>query len=71
LAVHHVLTRQPDWDGYTGHLGTELLSRILSDAPPDSQIFLCGPPPMMAAVRHGLNACGFPQKHIHTEAFSF
>ena len=35
-----------------------------------SDVFLCGPPPMMAHVTASLKALGVPSKHIHSERFA-
>lgn len=34
-------------------------------------VYLCGPPPMMAAAQAALRAAGVPRRHIHTESFEF
>ena len=34
------------------------------------QIFICGPPPMMKALRSQLRALGVPNRNIHSEEFS-
>ena len=69
LTVHHVLTRQPDWDGPTGRLDFKLLQTLLAGHSPGSHIFLCGPPAMMASVKAELFKCGFNKGQIHTEEF--
>ena len=35
------------------------------------EVYLCGPTPMMEAVRDGLRASGLPRGHIHFERFEF
>ncbi len=35
------------------------------------EVYLCGPTPMMEAVRDGLRASGLPPGHIHFERFEF
>jgi len=35
-----------------------------------SDVFLCGPPPMMAHVRRSLDALGVPPRQIHSERFA-
>ena len=47
-----------------GHL-LELAPRIAS-----SDVFLCGPPQMMAHVKTSLKALGVPSHHIHSERFA-
>ncbi|WP_167198139.1 ferredoxin reductase domain-containing protein [Brevibacterium pigmentatum] len=39
------------------------------DVPADAQVYLCGPPPFMKAVRRGLDALGVPESNIHFEVF--
>ena len=39
------------------------------DVPADAQVYLCGPPPFMQAVRRGLDALDVPESNIHFEVF--
>ncbi|WP_169252835.1 globin domain-containing protein [Brevibacterium sp. 'Marine'] len=39
------------------------------DVPVDAQVYLCGPPPFMKAVRRGLDALDVPEDNIHFEVF--
>lgn len=39
------------------------------DVDPDAQVFLCGPPPFMAAVRRSLAARHIPESNVHFEVF--
>lgn len=48
--------------------GDELLRRMVRDLD-DHDVFLCGPPAWMAAVRRDLRAAGVPSAQIHSEAF--
>ena len=70
LSVHHVLTRQKDFQGTTGRLDREMLKKLLSECDRDAAVFVCGPPPMMDAVCKALKGIGFRSHHIHTERFS-
>ena len=70
LSVTHVLTRQKDWDGPTGHLDTKILRGQLEGVSPRTPVFLCGPPPMMDAVGASLLELGWSPADIHTERFS-
>lgn len=36
----------------------------------DKDIFLCGPPPMMRALREQFRKLGVPNSRIHSEEFS-
>ena len=42
--VHHVLTREPDWQGPRGHLNRKLLKTLLPPGPGNSDVWLCGHP---------------------------
>lgn len=59
-----------DWTGERGYLTQEVLERFLDD-PGAQEFFLCGPPPMIAAVEAMLGAIGVPQGRIHYERFDF
>ena len=37
----------------------------------EREVYLCGPTPMMEAVRDGLQLLGIPRRHIHFERFEF
>jgi ferredoxin-NADP reductase len=50
-------------------LGPEHLLE-LAPAISSSDVFLCGPPRMMAHVRTSLKALDIPPKHIHSERFA-
>lgn len=73
LVVRHVLESPPArWDGGVGRLDRETTSRELerlevSDA---SQVLVCGPTPMMEAVRAALAAHGVPRGQVLEELFT-
>ncbi|PVE58745.1 ferredoxin reductase family protein [Microbacterium testaceum] len=46
------------------------LIRYVTPRPADTDVFLCGPPPWMAAVRADLRRAGVPAERIHLEAFT-
>jgi cytochrome-b5 reductase len=54
LQVVHVLSHEPEgsgWEGPRGHIDRELISKYMpSPDDKDSMIFICGPPPMYAAL---------------------
>ncbi len=72
LTVLHVLERPPEnWQGERGYVTAALLQRVL---PPDrtpnhTEIFLCGPQPMMDAVEKALVQVGVPMGDFHSERF--
>jgi predicted ferric reductase len=70
LSVHHVLTRQKDFQGSTGRLDAAMLKELLSGCSREAAVFVCGPPPMMDAVCKALKGIGFRGRRIHTERFS-
>jgi predicted ferric reductase len=70
LSIHHVLTRQRDFQGHTGRLDTGMLKGLLSGCSREASVFVCGPPPMMDAVCKVLRGIGFKAHFIHTERFS-
>jgi predicted ferric reductase len=71
LKAHHVLSRQPDYDGLTGHLDRNLLLKLIPNPTRNTHIMLCGPIAMMKSVREEIRKAGIPRSRIHTERFSF
>ena len=70
LTVVHVLEHAPDgWDGETGYVTAELLSRHLPAGHRRFQYFICGPDPMMDAAEAALAELGVPAGRVHTERF--
>lgn len=74
VSLYHVLSREPqDSALMTGRIDAQkmqgLLDRIL---PPDTvdEWFICGPLPMIDAVRDTLQAAGVDRHHIHFELFT-
>ena len=61
-----------DWCGEKGFLNTTILDRYLNDdwKKEGTEVFLCGPAPMMAAVEKALIKVGFPEAKVHTEKFA-
>ena len=73
LAVRHVLERPPgDWDGGVGQLGPEVARAQLEGevARASSTYWICGPEPMMDAVRTVLVDLGVGAARMHEESFS-
>ena len=72
LAVHHVLSRQPDWPGPQGRLNAAMLRGLIEagECAAADRVFLCGPPQMMKDVKHVLCDVGFSRRRIHTERFA-
>jgi ferredoxin-NADP reductase len=70
LHVLATMTRSEgtDWMGPEGQLTKELLQVTVPELQ-KRRIHICGPPPMMAAMKEALTALGVPAEKIHTEAF--
>lgn len=70
--VHVVITiSQPegtDWKGSTGRITNELISQSVPDLT-SRYVHLCGPVPLMEAVKKILAELGVPKERIKTEAF--
>ena len=56
------------WTGYMGRLNQLQLELIAPDYM-EREIFCCGPPPFMQAVRDILHLAGFDMEHYHEESF--
>lgn len=70
LHVLATMTRSEgtDWMGPEGQITRELLQSAVPGLA-RRRVHLCGPPPMMAAMKEALTALGVPADKIHTEAF--
>ena len=58
----------PAWSGPRGFVTKELLQSTVPDLP-RRRVHLCGPPPMMEAVKAALAAAGVPAEQVKTELF--
>ncbi|MBY0331584.1 MAG: 2Fe-2S iron-sulfur cluster binding domain-containing protein [Acetobacteraceae bacterium] len=56
------------WMGYQGHVSKEFIARAVPEIA-RRRVHLCGPPPMMAAVKAALAELGVPPERVKTEAF--
>ncbi|PWJ54123.1 Ferredoxin-NADP reductase [Quadrisphaera granulorum] len=73
LRVQHVVASagdEPSWSGLTGQLDGPMLTAAVPDYA-EREVFVCGPPPYMEAVRAALLAAGLPEAKYHQETFSF
>lgn len=72
IAVHATITRPQDlkpgerWDGATGRIDAETLSRVVADFAA-ATFYICGPNKMVQELREGLQAKGVPAEKIRTE----
>jgi len=74
MKLIQVLTRGDNKDEskvITGRLDQTRLDRLLEEYSRQSEVFVCGPPPMMAAVSRMLKTAGFSRAKIHAEKFQF
>jgi predicted ferric reductase len=70
LRVVHVLTEPPPaWRGEEGFIDVALLERHLPHDLRSADVFLCGPPPMLAAALASLERLGVAPEHVHAEQF--
>jgi predicted ferric reductase len=70
VRVVHVLTEPPPaWAGEKGFIDTDLLARHLPADLGRSEVFLCGPPPMVTSALTALESLGVPSEHVHAEQF--
>lgn len=71
LKVIHVLSNPGrSWNGEKGRLDREKLKRLVDRRINDHAFYLCGPPPMTAAMIAALWELGVPMNRIRTERFS-
>ncbi len=67
--IHYVMSNDPAWDGEKGFVDQDRILRLVPDLK-ERDIFLCGPPIMIAGVCKALEACGVPRSCVHFEKFS-
>lgn len=71
FVVRHVLTNPPEgFGGRTGLLDRQNADAELASLPTADDYFVCGPEPMMQAVREALEARGVASSAIHEERYS-
>lgn len=71
LHLIHVLREPPTaWKGEVGTITTALLQKVLPEAAPKFEYFLCGPKPMSETVQQRLHALQVPLGQIHFEIFN-
>jgi predicted ferric reductase len=70
VRVHHALSGgAADWPGEKGRVDAGMILRLAPDLL-ERDAFLCGPPPMILAVRASLKELGVAESRIHSELFS-
>ncbi|WP_020667693.1 hybrid-cluster NAD(P)-dependent oxidoreductase [Amycolatopsis nigrescens] len=74
IRVVHVCERDGPpgerWGGYRGRLTQDVLRQIAPDFL-QREVFTCGPPGYMSAVRSMLTEAGLPAERYHQESFTF
>ena len=66
--LYHVLSDESNWSGEAGYIDQEKISRLVPDAK-ECDVYLCGPKPMMQAIRTALKNLGTPKRRIFYESF--
>jgi predicted ferric reductase len=61
----------PDWQGESGYLTREILTRHLPAYFREQEYFICGPAPMMEMAEKELHGMGVPLRHLRSELFDF
>lgn len=74
--VHYVLNNPPEgWTGGVGFVTPEMIQKYLPKAADDVKILLCGPPPMIAAMKKATEGLGFkkakPVSKLEDQVFAF
>lgn len=71
LHFHSVVAKPEgfDWKGPTGYISAEFIAASVPEIA-RHRIHLCGPPPMMEAVKAALSQLGVPTEQIKTEDFA-
>jgi 3-phenylpropionate/trans-cinnamate dioxygenase ferredoxin reductase subunit len=67
LAVHYAAECDPAEGCHNGY-ATELVSSV--QAPPETRVYLCGPPAMVEAGRSAAEAAGLPRRDMLCERFT-
>jgi cytochrome-b5 reductase len=66
--VHYVLNDEPKdpWDGSIGYVTPEIISKYLPTASTsdDYKILICGPPPMVSAMRTAVEVAGHEKPRV-------
>jgi NAD(P)H-flavin reductase len=62
-----------NWRGESGFLNKEILNRHIPKEwfMDGTDIFLCGPTPMMNAVERELQKIGYTHRQVHSERYAF
>src|SRR5207244_9937114 len=69
--VFHTLTRAqpPGWGGYSRRIDGAMLGEVVKPLGSQTQVFICGPTPMVESAANGLVQLGLKPGQIRTERF--
>lgn len=58
--VHYILSHANEkWTGYKGFINGDIIERHLASSAEENRVLLCGPPPMLAAMKKVLQGMGW------------
>ena len=74
--VYYVLNNPPEkWDGGTGFVTADMIKERLPAPAPDMKICICGPPPMVSALKKATESLGYtkarPVSKLEDQVFCF
>lgn len=74
--VHHVLNNPPEgWTGGVGFVTADMIKEHLPGPAPDVKILICGPPPMVSAMKKATESLGYnkarPVSKLEDQVFCF
>jgi len=74
--IHYVLNNPPEkWDGGVGFVTPEMITKWLPKPASDVKLLLCGPPPMISAMKKASEGLGFtkakPVSKLEDQVFAF
>jgi len=74
--VHYVLNNPPEkWDGDVGFVTADMIAKYCPKPAKDVKILLCGPPPMISAMKKATEGLGFdkakPVSKLEDQVFAF
>ncbi|KAI8711967.1 hypothetical protein NCS52_01461800 [Fusarium sp. LHS14.1] len=76
IRIHYVLNNPPaGWTGGVGFVGAEMVTKWLPKPKNDVKILLCGPPPMVSAMKKITESLGYdaarPASKLEDQVFAF
>jgi cytochrome-b5 reductase len=76
FTVSYVLNNPPEkWDGGVGFVTADMIKEKLPAPGPDMKLFICGPPPMVSAMKKATESLGYqkarPVSKLEDQVFCF